>query len=99
MPQREDAYRGRFITGGDHPSTDPRKAAIRKGAFIAGGPIVKHAKPLPPDLEHFAEAVAAAGSLYGPAYEKLQREQAEISRRLAEAKQRIEEFSAARRRR
>jgi hypothetical protein len=83
----------------DRRHSSGRRAAIKKGQFIAGGPIVKRASPLPADLEIFADPVASAGPTHGPQFQRIQREQEEISQRLTEAKQRVEEFRTTVRRR
>ena len=100
MPKidRTQIRKGQLMTGVAHPVEDPRRAVIRKGQFLTGDPqpaMIKRAAPLPKDLEHFADAVAEAGPLYGPEFERLERERAEIRHRLAQAKRCVDELRAA----
>ncbi len=93
MPRREDYVRGMPLTGATFPATDPRKAAIRKGAFLTGDPQPAAIKrpSLPADLAEFESAAAEADRLAASGLD-------EIRQRLAKAQNMLDQLRAAARR-
>jgi hypothetical protein len=76
------------------PETHRNERSVTKGQYLIGAPVaapVAKSAPLPPDLEHFAGVVEAAGPLGAPGLD-------EIEQRLAAARKRLEELRAAVRR-